>query len=70
MALYDYKCKDCGDVSEYLVYSSDDKIECGKCGSSNMEKQLSGFAVSVKGSTNDATVPSCQYGSCCGGSCG
>ena len=33
MALYDYKCKDCGDLSEYLVYSPNDKVECRKCGS-------------------------------------
>ena len=70
MALFDYKCSDCGDVSEYLVHSSGDKVECRKCGSKNMEKQISGFAVSVKAGSGAAPAPSCQYGSCCGGSCG
>ena len=70
MALYDYRCKDCGDVSEYLVYTQNDKVECRKCGSKKMEKQLSGFAVSVKDGSGGGSAPGCQFGSCCGGSCG
>ena len=69
MALYDYKCKECGEVAEYLVFSSDDKVECKKCGSKKMEKQMSGFAVSVKGGSGGGSESSCPYGSCCGGSC-
>ncbi|MFC1490065.1 zinc ribbon domain-containing protein [Candidatus Latescibacterota bacterium] len=67
MALYDYKCKDCGDTSEYLLFSDTDKVECKKCGSNNMEKQMSGFAVSVKGGSSSGSNSSCPHGSCCGG---
>ncbi|MFC1538431.1 zinc ribbon domain-containing protein [Candidatus Latescibacterota bacterium] len=69
MALYEYKCKECGEISEYLVFSSSDKVECKKCGSKKMEKQLSGFAVSVKAGSTGGSDSSCPYGSCCGGSC-
>ena len=37
MALFDYKCKECGDVSEYLVFASGDKVKCKKCGLINDE---------------------------------
>lgn len=70
MALYEYKCKECGVVSEHLVYSDSDKVACLKCGSENLEKLLSGFAVSVKSGSSPADTSSCAYGGCCGGSCG
>jgi putative FmdB family regulatory protein len=67
MALYEYKCTDCGHAFEALVQSCDDKPACPVCGSTNLEKLLSTFAFSMKGS---AKVPSCPSGGCCGGSCG
>ena len=70
MALYEYKCKECGVVSEHLVYSDSDKVACPKCGSESLEKLLSGFAVSVKSGAAPANTPSCANGGCCGGSCG
>ena len=71
MALYEYKCGDCGEVSEYLVFSGSDKVSCRKCGSQKLEKLLSSFAVSVKSPTSGNSAPECPYGSCCnGGSCG
>ena len=33
MALYEYKCKDCGEISEFLVFSPSEKLSCKKCGS-------------------------------------
>lgn len=51
MAIHDYKCNDCGEISEILIFSSDDKPSCGKCGSQNLEKLMSGFAVSIKASS-------------------
>jgi putative FmdB family regulatory protein len=71
MDLFDYKCLDCEDVAEYLLFSSSEKPRCRKCGSENMEKLLSTFAVSVKTSSSKESAPSCPYGKQCrGGSCG
>jgi len=69
MALYEYKCNDCGEVSEILVFSSDDKPECKKCGSSDLEKLLSNFAVAMAPGKSNA-APSCPSGGCCPGAGG
>jgi len=63
MALFEYKCKDCGAVSEVLVFSSEDTPACDRCGSENMEKMLSSFAVSM-GSSRSADAGSCATGAC------
>ena len=70
MAIYEYKCSDCGEISEHLVFSSEDEVACEKCGSKNLEKLLSGFAVSVKaGSSSGNPNPGCQFSGSCGGNC-
>lgn len=39
MPIYDYKCVDCGKVSEILVmHSNEGKIRCPECGSGNVVK--------------------------------
>ena len=71
MALYEYKCNDCGKVSEILVFSSDVTPECTHCGSTNLEKLLSTFAVSMSHSFSPpGPMPGCPPEGCCGGSCG
>ena len=71
MALYEYKCMDCGEITEYLVFSQSEKLSCKKCGSEKLEKLMSSFAVSVKSSSSSVSEPSCPYGTCSsGGSCG
>jgi putative FmdB family regulatory protein len=69
MPMYDFVCKSCGDKSEQLVSSYSDKPVCPSCGSGEMEKQLSSFAVSVKEGSSRQGTPGCT-GGCCGGSCG
>lgn len=69
MALYEYKCKDCGKVSEILVLSSDETPKCDQCGSLKLEKLMSSFSVSMGSSKSSVPVPSCSTG-CCNGSCG
>ncbi len=66
MALYEYKCKDCGHISEILTGS--EQAKCDKCGSEKMEKILSSFAVSMK--QTSSAPHSCPGGGCCGGACG
>lgn len=70
MPIFEYKCDKCGEVFEKLVSKSDAKVECEKCGSKKVDKQLSAFSASVKeGGGNSCSVSDCA--SCCpGGSCG
>ena len=42
MPIYDYKCDECGTVSELLVRNMDSSvIACPECGSKDMEKLIS-----------------------------
>jgi len=51
MPIYEYKCMDCGEVSEVLVAmgSSSETATCKNCGSGRMERILSASFISVKG---------------------
>ncbi len=74
MPIFEYKCNNCGQVMEFLEKtSSPRKRTCEHCGSSEVNKLLSGFAVGRSKSTGSAceTCPSgpcpsdiCQAGSC------
>lgn len=42
MPMFDYRCKKCGNVSEYIVKTFDTKgIKCKACGSAGLTKLLS-----------------------------
>lgn len=42
MPIYDYRCRECGKVSEVLLRTADDRsIRCPDCGSSNLERLIS-----------------------------
>ncbi|MCK4235165.1 zinc ribbon domain-containing protein [candidate division WOR-3 bacterium] len=41
MPLYDFKCKECGKVTEFLVQKSNESLKCPNCGSERLEKLLS-----------------------------
>jgi len=56
MPIFEYKCEDCGKKVEMLIRSSSDQPVC-ECGSKNLKKLFSAFAVSEKSS-------SCASGSC------
>lgn len=46
MPLYEYRCEDCGAISEYLVHHrSSEQIVCKTCGSGRIQKVLSSTAV-------------------------
>jgi putative FmdB family regulatory protein len=65
MPIFEYVCKDCDHQFEALVYGKQ-KVECPKCQSNKLSRQLSVFAVTAtaKGS---ASTPS-SAGAC--GACG
>ncbi|HUT64332.1 MAG TPA: zinc ribbon domain-containing protein [Anaerolineae bacterium] len=65
MPLYEYRCKDCGSLSEILVFSSDDPLACKTCGSTSLEKLISTFAITMDSSLSCPSVQSCPMGSCC-----
>lgn len=64
MPLYEYKCKDCGILSEILVYGEKEEIACRSCGSTNMVKQLS--AHSAASGTVQNSLPGLNDTACCG----
>ena len=76
MPIYEYECKQCHQVSEFLVGVSQSKvkIECTYCGSSKMTKKISsGFVSTGSKSKQDfcaqkgpCSTPSCMYGGGCG----
>lgn len=65
MPIFEYRCKDCGEKFETLVYSSsgDDEIECPECGSAQTEKQMSMFASSGGNGSGSGSTRSCGSGS-------
>jgi putative FmdB family regulatory protein len=48
MPLYDYHCKKCGHEFEALVRTGDTP-SCGECGSTELERLMTSFAVSTEG---------------------
>lgn len=55
MPMYDYRCKNCDEVFEELVFSSsvsDDEIKCPKCGEQKAERLLSAPMISTSGSNS------------------
>ena len=67
MPMYEFKCVKCGDVFEELIRNSkdNDDVECPECGSHDVTRVLSSFAVSM--GSSGGSLPS--FGSS-GGSCG
>lgn len=66
----DYKCKDCGSISEIVIKGENGcQIKCEKCGSKNMVKIFApvGFKSSSGDGSNSGGSPSCS--SCSGGNC-
>ena len=43
MPIYDFRCRECGEVSEFLVTSFSDgsTLACSACGSRNLERLIS-----------------------------
>jgi len=49
MPIFEYKCKECSKISDFLVNgSSKDKKKCVHCGSASLEKLFSTFAPQIK----------------------
>ncbi len=65
MPVYTYKCKDCGLVFDFLMIKKTEKPKCKGCGSYNLEKQLTTFAVRMDNTnTTGGSNSSCPTGTC------
>jgi putative FmdB family regulatory protein len=51
MPIYEYKCRDCGKVSEFLIGVGQEKakLKCSSCGSKKLEKIFSQSFISTSG---------------------
>ena len=76
MPIYDFKCAECGMVSEILIRNlQEDEVECPVCGSQNMEKLISAsYLVRTEtrapgttccGKTERCQAPPCSAGDAC-----
>ena len=70
MPIYEYKCQDCGTISEILVRNTENRrsLNCPDCNSSNMNKLVSApGAVMSKGSPSADVPPiNCPNANTCG----
>ncbi len=69
MPIFEYRCEDCGEVSEFIIMGKNEPLACKKCGSGKLAKMLS--AHNVASSSTDKVSPPPAAG-CCGNphSCG
>ncbi len=74
MPIYEYKCEDCGTVTEVLTGPGDGAPTCEECGSHSVSRLLSAFAVGGKSCTGvgmcerrpEGPPAECPPGRCCG----
>lgn len=73
MPIYEYKCAQCGALFEKILISAEQPVQCLSCGSEQVERQLSTFAVNISSGsvacpTPDSSAcrrcPSAQQGTC------
>lgn len=66
MPIYEYRCDECGKVSEFLIGVTQEKsdIKCAACGSTKMQKVLSRSNIAA---SNDTECGGCDVRSksCC-----
>ena len=64
MPLFEYRCKECGHVTEFLEKSDiKGQHKCEQCSSTKTHKVFSAFAVG-KGGSSGSTGSSCPTGTC------
>lgn len=59
MPIFDYRCKECGEISEILLRSEDAEVRCPSCGSGDMERLVSASRTIKMGASSTDTT-------CCG----
>jgi putative FmdB family regulatory protein len=65
MPLFEYKCKKCGQITEFLESAGNKEVHrCQRCGSTRLEKLFSAFSVSSEGSSGTTGDSLCPTGTC------
>ncbi|MCO6429513.1 MAG: zinc ribbon domain-containing protein [Deltaproteobacteria bacterium] len=64
MPIFEFKCSGCGHHFEQITGSTPSSVECPKCSSKKVEKQLSRFAVGNGSSVSGAPSFPSPCGSC------
>jgi len=65
MPIFEYKCKKCGHITEFLESSAAGrKHVCEQCESSDLQKLLSSFATGQSSSSTSQKDGSCPTGTC------
>ena len=65
MPIFEYECKKCGEVTEFLESAAgNEKHECPKCASTGMERLLSTFNGRVSTESASSGSSSCPTGTC------
>ena len=65
MPIYEYRCKKCGQVSEFLEETgSSTKHVCQHCGRRAVEQVFSVFSAKVSTGSSSGTSSSCPTGTC------
>jgi putative FmdB family regulatory protein len=65
MPIFEYKCGDCGALTEFLeAVKSKKKHLCEKCGGADMKKMLSTFAPMAKQRGDGGKCDSCPEHKC------
>lgn len=75
MPIYDFKCLDCGKVTEFISLVTDDSYNCPECGSNKLDRLISSPALlksttSLSGKTccgreERCETPACSTGEQC-----
>jgi putative FmdB family regulatory protein len=66
MPVFEYKCSDCGKISEFLErVGSKEKRACSHCGGKKLAKQFSTFVGVVKNPSAGSDCHSCPSGGSC-----
>ena len=68
MPIFEYRCSECSEVSEFIVLGKEETLSCRKCGSQNLVKLMSAHNAPASGRSPAEPASS----GCCGapGSCG
>ncbi len=65
MPIFEYLCTDCAAVTEHLVFSDSEQIQCPQCGGTKVQKLLSATS-SASGLKGEARMPGAGDTGCCG----
>ncbi len=63
MPVFEYKCQECGEEFEKLVFGQNHDVACVKCNSKKVKKKFSVFGMSGAGNSG-AGCSTCTSSSC------